>query len=205
MTRLILMRHAATAANLCRPYTLQGSRPDAPLAPEGVRQARLAAASLSQIPIHAVYSSPLIRALATAEALGRPVTVERALAEVDVGEWAGLTWEEVARRWPAEHAAFEEDAELHGYTGGENLAQVRARVVPAVEDIAASNTGRTVLVVCHGVVNRVLLAHWMGVPLRCARNLPQDNTGYNVIDFVGGKAKVRTLNRADHLEASRAA
>ncbi len=205
MTRLLLMRHAATPANLCRPYTLQGSRPDAPLAPEGHAQAAAVARALAHLPIDAVYASPLIRARTTAEALGRPVTLDAGLVEVDVGEWAGLTWEDVARRWPAEHAAFEEDAECHGYLGGENLEQVRRRVLPVAEAIAGRHPGGTVLVVSHGVVNRVLLAAWMGVPLRCARNLPQDNTGYNAIDFHGGVAKVRMINRAEHLEAARAA
>jgi broad specificity phosphatase PhoE len=197
MTRLLLMRHAATAANLQRPYTLQGSRPDAPLAPEGVAQAEAAARRLEHLSLHAVYASPLIRARATAEALGKPVTLVPELTEVDVGEWAGLTWEEVARRWPREHAAFEEDAGRNGYLGGESLEDVRRRVAPAVESLASRHAGETVLVVSHGVVNRVLLAHWMGVPLRYARSLPQDNTGYNVIDFAGGKAKVRMINRAE--------
>src|SRR5262245_33779666 len=107
MTRLLLMRHAATAANLSRPYTLQGSRPDAPLAPQGLAQAEAAARALAHLPIDAVFASPLIRARTTAEALGQPVTLVPEVAEVDVGEWAGLAWEDVARRWPAEHAAFE--------------------------------------------------------------------------------------------------
>jgi len=201
MTRLLLMRHAATAANLQRPYTLQGSRPDSPLAPEGVAQAAAVGRALAHLDIQEVYASPLIRARATAEALGRPVELEAGLIEVDVGEWAGLTWDDVARRWPAEHAAFEADAVASGYLGGENLEQVRRRVLPVIEGLAERHPGATLLVVSHGVVNRVLLAHWMGLPLRCARSLPQDNTGYNVIDFHGGKAKVRTVNRVDHLVA----
>ena len=60
--------------------------------------------------------------------------------------------------WPTEHRAFHEDAERHGYPGGENLAQVRDRALPAIERLAARYAGQTFVVVSHGVVNRVLLA-----------------------------------------------
>ena len=187
------MRHAATAGNLRKPYTIQGLRPDSELAPEGAAQAR----AVVLPPIAAAYSSPLIRARETARIVARgvPVIEEPGLLEVDVGVWAGLTWEEIAARWPAERAAFEEDAATNGYLGGENLAQVRERVLPAIARIVAAHRDETVLAVCHGVVNRVLLAHWMDLPLRHARKLPQDNTGCNVIDFHDGIAKVRTINR----------
>ena len=193
MTRLLLMRHAATPGNLCKPYTIQGLRPDSELAPEGVAQAE----AVVLPPIAAAYTSPLIRARETARIVAKdvPVIEESGLLEVDVGVWAGLTWDEIALRWPAERAAFEEDAEQHGYFGGENLLQVRERVLPVIARIVVAHPDETVLVVSHGVVNRVLLAHWLGVPLRCARKLPQDNTGCNVIDFHDGVAKVRTINR----------
>jgi broad specificity phosphatase PhoE len=200
MTTLLLVRHGATAANLCRPYTLQGAQPDSPLAPEGEAQARAASNILRTFPIASMYCSPLLRARQTAEIIAEnknvPFFIEPRLIEVDTGEWTGLTWDEIARRWPVESRAFHDDAERHGYLGGENLAEVRARVLPAIEEMIASHAAETILVVCHGVVNRVLLAHWLDIPLRFARKLPQDNAGISVIDFVEGKAKVRTVNQA---------
>src|SRR5205823_3711312 len=80
-------------------------------------------------------------------------------------------------------AAFHDDAERHGYLGGETLPQVRDRVLPAIGRIVAAHPGGTVVVVGHGVVNRVLLAHWLGLPLRYSRQLPQDNAGYSVVEF----------------------
>jgi broad specificity phosphatase PhoE len=207
-TRLVLQRHGATQANLRQPYTLQGLRPDADLALAGVAQARAAAGVLRTLPIAAIYSSPLLRARRTAglfnELARLPMDIEPALAEVDVGAWAGLTWAEVERRWPAEHRAFHDDPEHHGYLGGENLADVLRRAVPAITGLVARHAGETILVVGHGVVNRVLLAHWLGVPLRCARRLPQDNAGYSVVEFDDGKARVRTINEARHLTGAAA-
>src|SRR5262245_32992516 len=194
-TTLLLARHGATAANLCRPYTLQGLRPDSDLAPEGVAQARAAALALRPLGIAKVYSSRLRRAVQTARAVAEAVHEVPDLVEVDTGVWTGLTWQEIEARWPAEARAFHEDAEAHGYPGGENLAQLRDRVVPAIGSLVARHPGQTILVVGHGVVNRVLLAHWLDVPLRFARRLPQDNAGFNVIEFEAGVAKVRTVNQ----------
>jgi broad specificity phosphatase PhoE len=201
--RLLLARHGATAANLCKPYTLQGLRPDSELAKAGLAQARAAGETLRAYPVAAVYSSPLRRARATAsviaERLGVPVEVEPGLVEADVGVWAGLSWEEVERRWPEECRAFRDDPERHGYLGGENLAQVRERVVPVVEGVVARHAGECVVLVGHGVVNRVLLGHWLGLPLREARRLPQDNGGFSVVEFEGGTARVRSVNESAHL------
>jgi broad specificity phosphatase PhoE len=203
MTTLLLVRHAATAANLCRPYTLQGSQPDSELAPLGLEQAHALAEALADLPVTSVVTSPLRRALGTAgviaERFGVPVEREPALLEADVGVWAGLAWEEVERRWPDACRAFRDDPEHNGYLGGESLADVRGRVVPVAERLLAKHAQGCLVVVAHGAVNRVLLAHWLGLPLRYARRLPQDNAGYSVVECEGGTARVRTVNDVAHL------
>lgn len=209
-TVLILVRHGATRANITRPYRLQGLRPDSRLVAIGKRQARALSETLERYPIAAVYSSPLQRARATARLLAGtrslPVMIEEGVIEADVGDWTNLSWPEIERRWPRECRAFHKAPERHGYLGGDNLAQVRARVVPAVERLIAEHAGQTIAVVCHGVVNRVLLAHWLKLPLRYCRQIPQDNAAFNVIEFRDSQAKVRTVNATVHLLAlSRAA
>lgn len=202
-TRLLLIRHGATEANLRRPYTLQGLRPDPDLAEVGVMQARAVAVSLRGVPISVVYSSPMRRAWQTAQAIAGevhvPLRVEPVLVEVDTGEWTGRTWAEIEREWPKEAQAFHEDAERFGYLGGENLGQVRDRVLPRVEGMLERHEEETIAVVSHGVVNRVLLANWLGIPLRFARRLSQDNTGVSVVEVSGGKVQVRTVNGTGHL------
>jgi broad specificity phosphatase PhoE len=202
-TVLLLVRHGATPANLCRPYTLQGLVPDGDLAEVGIAQAEAAAAALQAFPIAKVYSSPLRRAWQTARpiaaAVGEGFAIEPGLAEADTGLWTGLTWQQVEQRWPEEYLSFRNDAERHGYLGGENMVQVRDRVLPAVEDLVSRHPEETIVAVSHGVVNRVLLAHWLGIPLRFARRLPQDNAAFNVVEFTDGECTVRTLNQATHL------
>jgi broad specificity phosphatase PhoE len=200
---LLLIRHGATPANTARPYTLQGLLPDPDLNEEGLRQAEAAARAVARWPLTRIFTSPLRRAQQTAQVIadqrGLPLEVVPALVEVDVGLWSGLTWEEVERRWPNEHRAFHDDPERHGYLKGENLGQVRDRVLPELQALIDRSPESAVLVVSHGVVNRVLLAHWIGIPLRYARQLPQDNGGINVVRIHQNQVKVRTVNAADHL------
>ncbi len=200
---LLLVRHGATPANTARPYTLQGLLPDPDLNDEGLRQAQATAGALARWPLARVITSPLRRALQTAQVIAHhlclPIEVVNTLVEVDVGLWSGLTWEEIERRWPDAHRDFHADPERHGYVMGENLAQVRDRVLPVLPPLLERCPESTVLLIGHGVVNRVLLAHWLGIPLRHARQLPQDNGGINVVTLQHGKAKVRTVNAADHL------
>jgi broad specificity phosphatase PhoE len=197
------VRHGATRANVREPNVLQGSRSTSALIRRGQEQARAAARTLQVFQPSRIYCSPLRRARQTARliaaGLGLPLAVEEALAEVDTGRWTGLSWPEIQRRWPTAYRAFREDAERHGYLGGENLAQVRDRVLPAVEALVARHPGERLVVVAHGVGNRVLLAHWLGLPLRYARRLPQENGAFNLVEFRGTTAQVRTLNSAAHL------
>ncbi|HEV3437966.1 MAG TPA: histidine phosphatase family protein [Gemmata sp.] len=208
-TTLLLVRHGATAANVARPYMLQGAQPDSELIDVGVLQAHAAGHAIAAFPVAKVYCSPLVRARTTAEIIAArlavPLEVDARLIEADIGDWTGLTWEEIDRRWPSEHAAFQENAAQHGYPGGENLAQVRERVLPVIERLVAVHPGETIAVVGHGVVNRVLLAHWLGIPLRQARQLPQNNAGFSIIEFLDGVARVRKVNVAEHLETAAAA
>jgi broad specificity phosphatase PhoE len=171
----------------------------------GREQARAAADALRSFPIKKAYCSPLRRAAATArciaDTLGVPLGVEPELVEADVGLWADLTWQEVARRWPEAYRAFHADPQRHGYLGGESLGAVRERVLPVMTRLVERHPGQTLLVVGHGTVNRVLVAHWLGLPPRDARNLRQDNAGYNVVEFRSGRPCVRTVNEVGHLSA----
>jgi probable phosphoglycerate mutase len=202
-TTLLLLRHGATAANLCRPYTLQGLHPDSDLAEVGVAQARAAGVALRAFPITRIYSSPLKRARDTAQTVadqvGLPVQVEPGLVEADVGQWAGFSWAEIERRWPRDYQAFRQDPEQNGYPGGENLGQVRDRVLPVLDALRAAHPGECVLLVGHGVVNRILLGYWLGLPQAKARRLPQDNAGFSRVDFCGETASVRSVNEVAHL------
>jgi broad specificity phosphatase PhoE len=140
MTELLLVRHAETEWN--REGRWQGHA-DPPLNEAGRAQAHALAATLAGEHLDAIYSSDLRRAAETAEilgaALGRPVTPDPDLREIDVGSWSGLTRKEVAERFP--------DWDTHD---GESLDELQARVVAAVRRIADRHADGLVLIVTHG-------------------------------------------------------
>ena len=200
---LYLIRHGATANNRARPPRLQGRRTDPPLSDEGQRQARRTGALLAFCGLGAVFSSPLLRARQTAEAIaaaaGLPVEVVDELIEVDVGQWEGLAWDEIARTDPEAYRAFMTDPAANSYVGGESLQSVQQRVLPAFERLLTRGLGQVVAVVAHNVVNRCYLAHLMNVPLGSFRGIPQDNCGVNLLRYQGGRVKLATVNAVFHL------
>ena len=139
----------------------------------------------------------------TAQIIAKPhgltPTPIAALHEVDVGRWEGRSWVDIEREDREEYRRFITDPAVHGYAGGENLTQVQQRVMPAVEQLLQDQLGSLILVVGHNVVNRVLLATLLDVPLSKARGIDQDNCGVNLIRFRDGQLKVLTTNAAFHL------
>lgn len=159
---MLLARHGETEWN--RLGRWQGHA-DPPLNDTGRAQAQALAGELADDGVAAIYSSDLQRASETArivgDRLGLPVTEARALREIDVGSWSGLTRDEVRERFPEGFARW-----LAGEIGhdGETREELAARVVPAIESIAETHPGALVLVVTHGGVIRALRRHAAGDP-----------------------------------------
>lgn len=203
---MILLRHGATALNRLVPYRIQGRRTDPPLDEIGRRQALAAAEALQRagIRLAAVHASPLRRSLETAEAIARihgpEVVVVEELTEADVGRWEGRTWAEIEADEPDEFARFMARPGTVPYPEGESFQDVRRRVVPVLQRLAAAHRDQTIAVVGHNVVNRAVLADCLGVPIDQARALRQANGCINVIEFDADVPRVMTLNSALHLE-----
>jgi broad specificity phosphatase PhoE len=150
--RLLLIRHAESTGN--RQRRLQG-RADFPLTERGRRQAQELATALSRQAIRAVHSSPIKRALDTAEAiaarLGLKVEVEKALQEYDFGELSGLTWPEIRERRPRLiEQLLSDSADFPRYPAEEGREAFRERVCGALWGIAERHAGEeAVAVVTH--------------------------------------------------------
>ncbi|MBN1589853.1 MAG: histidine phosphatase family protein [Pirellulales bacterium] len=202
-TLCYLVRHGATDNNEQKPPVLQGQRLDVGLSDAGRDEADRAAGCLASRRVDAVYSSPLRRAVETAQAIADrhdlPVEVIDGLIEVDVGEWEGLDWNAIMRADPDAYEAFMTDAGANPYLGGECLREVLDRTTPVLDGLLRDNLGRHVVVVAHNVVNRAYLTRLLGIPLAQYRSIPQDNCGLNVIRFRAGKASVMTINSVFHL------
>jgi len=171
--RLLLLRHGRTAWNA--EDRAQGHA-DIELDDAGHVQAAAVARHLARLGIDRVWSSDLTRARQTAgyvaEACGLTVGYDARLREFDVGERQGLTLDEFAERFPAEHAAWARGEGEPRVPAGEVSTEVAARIVPALHDcLAVLDDGRTGLVVAHGASLKVALAGLLGWPAHLAGSL----------------------------------
>ena len=155
-TTIVLVRHGETDWN--RERRFQGHA-DTPLNETGRRQARDLAHSIRTERITVVYSSPLERASETAaivaDRLGLETRPLEALREIDVGDWQGMTVEEVRTRYPDQVDV----AWKSGWPNGETYDELSARVVPALLDLDRLHPGQSVLGVTHaGPIRAALMA-----------------------------------------------
>jgi len=207
-TTLYLLRHGATAANLMRPPRLQGSRRDLPLADLGVRQAELTRDFLAVRAIDHCYTSPLVRAVQTAEIIAaphhlKPIPCEE-LIECDVGRWEDLDWQTIRKQEPEAYEKFMANPAAFGYPEGESLTDIYQRSSPYLEALLEKHAGEVTLVVSHHVIGRAFLAGILGLPLSRARQVTLDNCGISVVERQGQQTAVTTLNALFHLQGAAA-
>jgi broad specificity phosphatase PhoE len=161
-TRVFLIRHGVTDWHDER--KLLGQR-DIPMNDEGQAQAAAAARALAGAGIIEVLSSPLLRAVQTAETIGQAFDVQIArdprLSDFRVGRWEGMTYEDISAT--DEYRKYIENPLTERIPGGESLLEVQARSVGAVEQTLADNpSGDAICVVTHAGVIRLLLTHYLG-------------------------------------------
>ena len=154
------MRHGATEWNETR--RAQGWA-DIELSDLGRKQAESAAKRFKDVPLVAVYSSALVRAIETAQPIadahGLEVQIDPAFNEIDQGKWTGLSTAEISRRWPD---LFGANRHFSPRPGGESPPQVRKRALEGIERIAKAYPTGTVLLVSHGGTIRWISAEALG-------------------------------------------
>lgn len=193
-TRLYLIRHGQVVGH--HEYRYNGHS-DVDITSIGVEQMQKVADYLADHPVKAVYSSDLQRAVKGARIIGSrlgitPVMVH-AMRELHLGRWEGLTREEAILKYPEdEHFSFKVLA-TSKVKGGENLMDLKARVLPALGGILERHKGTAIAIVAHGGVNRVILSDAMGLPLDNFFRVEQDYGCVNVIDFFDDGVKVVKL------------
>lgn len=153
MKRVYLIRHGLPDFPEGRRMCIGST--DIPIGAEGFRQAKEMAAKLPQVT--AVFSSPLIRAVQTARAIGMPVTIMEDLREMYAGEWEGLTFAQIRQRYPELYAARGVDPTLP-LPGAEDHRAARARFRRAMEQAAVQAPGDFAVVAHGGIIAQFLLS-----------------------------------------------
>jgi len=195
-TIFYFVRHGESEANAARRFA---GRSDSPLTERGRRQSEAVAAALDQVAFDKIVATPLSRSLDTAKVIaerrGMPVEIVPDLTEIDVGERTGAAWDEIAGL-----PGWREDAFV-AWPGGETLAQVLERAIGAMRRLAKEKPGRTILVVGHGGVTRILVSHFQGILPRLDRSRAT-NTNVTVIRFDGDTGRVDQLFESAHVSES---
>lgn len=166
-TTIYVTRHGETQWNV--EGKMQGWH-DSPLTEQGIRQAVWLRDALQHIEFEAIYSSSSPRASKTAEILRHRRTGEvichDALREVSLGDWEGQAQREIQQKDAVAYTAFWETPHLyHPENGGESYYDVQRRVLPFLNAIVTKQEGKTLLIVTHAVVLKIILSHFEERPL----------------------------------------
>lgn len=166
MTILLLIRHASN--DYIKDGRLAGRTPGVHLNAQGQREADDLARRTAHLPIEAIYSSPLERALDTANAIARchhlPVQIIEGLLETHAGEWTGRKLNELnsTETWQAIQTA-PVGVKLPG--GGESIDQVQSRMIAAVQEICKKHPDGVVALVSHGDPLKSVISHYLNLDL----------------------------------------
>jgi broad specificity phosphatase PhoE len=171
---------------------------DVSLSSAGRRELRVLCEKCTRYPVRAVYSSDLRRARQTAGAIARnfglDVDVRSELREINFGQWEGLSWDQIARRFPKLAALWIERFPRQAIPGGEPISQFKKRIAAGIREIVGANQGQCALIVTHAGVIRFTLGKALGLPAGNLFRLVQDSCAVNVIDYLEKGAVVRCIN-----------
>lgn len=199
-----MVRHGQTEWNRVERFR---GRADVPLNETGLAQAEATGRCVAaEWQPSAIYTSPLSRAVKTAEAIARhfglKVQIHPGLVDIDYGEWQGLTPEEARQRWPEEIDAWYNRPHLTHIPGGETLDALRTRLMQTVNELVDRHPADTIVLVGHTVVNRIILLGILGLGNERFWRIKQDTCAINVFEAEGNDFVLVSLNDTCHLQSS---
>lgn len=168
MVTLFITRHGQTEWNLQK--RMQGWF-DSPLTTQGKQAACALGKRLSNEKFNAIYSSPSGRAVDTAKLISNerqiPIFFKQQLKEINTGDWQGMTENEIKEEYPLQFEKYYEDPINFNLDDSESFQEVLNRALHVVEDICDRyDENDQVLIVTHGVVKKLLIAHFNNLSLK---------------------------------------
>lgn len=203
LTQLYLIRHASN--DWMKSGRLAGWTPEIHLNDEGRAQAEALGERLATARLRAVYSSPLERALETANAIvahytEMEVKLVSDLGEVQYGEWTGKQLRQLARSelW----RVIQQSPARARFPAGESLREMQSRAIAAVEKIVADHPSGAVAVVSHGDVIKALVAHYAGIHLDLFQRIIISPASISIIGLSPAGQAIYRLNDTSHYDQS---
>ena len=191
---VLLVRHGLTPTTGIK---LPGRAPGLHLSDEGRRQAAAAAERIGRLgKVAAVYCSPITRARETAQPIGRAVKralrIERDLADLDIGDWTGLSLKQAARR--PEWETVQRNPSNFRFPGGESFPEMQTRMTSALGRIVARHPGQIVVAVSHADPIKAAVAQALGTPLDLFQRIMIAPSSITVVAYRRGGPAVLTVN-----------
>jgi len=199
-TEIYLIRHGETVAN--REGIFRG-RLDFPLNENGLIQAEALAEELKRVEFAAIFSSPLTRAVQTAEAIARrhnltPI-IDDGFQNINLGIWQGKDKGEVKRDFPELWRLWDEEPENLLVPGGERLADVRRRAKRSLDRIVEDYKGKKIAVVSHRSVLKCLLAEILNMKENYFWKFHFDTASYSILEH-SRDYTIYLFNETKHLK-----
>lgn len=198
MMNLLLIRHAL---NDWADKKLAGWTPGISLNAEGCAQVEALVKRLADVPLAAIYSSPLERTMETAqpvaESHGLTIQVREALGEIRFGEWTGRSLEELQKEklWPIVQV-YPSGAR---FPDGESIREVQARLVSEIDAIRDAHEKETVAVFSHSDPIKLVVAHYLGLPLDLYQRLAIGPASVTAFAFTPFGPRLLFMNRSESL------
>jgi probable phosphoglycerate mutase len=194
MSTLLLIRHGEN--DYLVKNRMPGHIPSIHLNGRGHEQAAELVRTLNRLPIKAIYSSPLERAVETAEplaqTLGLGIQLLPGLTDTDVGEWEGRSWKVLSRTrlWKV----IQQTPSQFQFPGGETFVQAQERVVRALDAIASAHADELIAVVFHADPIKLAIAHYLGLSLDNFQRLTAHTGSVTILKMDGFAVKLLALN-----------
>ena len=200
--RVILIRHGETDWNQERIYR---GRIDVKLNANGVKQAGIIGNRLSKLDIDAFYSSPLVRAFETTKIIAsfhdKNVNVLDELTDIHFGDWQGLYKKDVMKKFSDVYQMWEKSPDMAEIPGAETLADVRKRLIAGFNKLLSVHQNGTVVIVSHGLTNKVALCEILGLDNSHFWKVKQDNGAINILKYTERGTKLFVMNDTSHLRS----
>lgn len=191
--KFILVRHGQTVANENRIFS---GWTDYPLTERGKKQCKLLSESLKQYDhVERIYSSPLLRAKTTAKyiakGMGKGIVIREELKEINFGLFEQKTSQEIISEFSEEWESWNEDFVNFKLPDGENLLDLKGRVIPFIEKLLEDD--KDAIIVSHGAVIQTVITHLLGLDLKQIWHFQCKNGSYTEIEYENGFGFIKKL------------
>jgi broad specificity phosphatase PhoE len=198
---LIAVRHGETEWNV---EHREIGQLDSRLTDRGIRQAEAIGQRLSSLTIDRFYCSDLGRAVQTSEIIasylpGLKFQLDAGLRERHMGEFQGLTWDEIRQRYPEREREYLRNGFFEFVPGGESAHERVDRSVRTFTSFAEKHPGQTVLAVTHSGILTGFFEYVLGIPYEYGPRFNKQNASFNAFEYVGSGWRLLTWNDVSHL------